>query len=153
MNLLINQFCPHVLCDMQRMKRKDSTPHGVKGHQYGSHSASKQRRLASQSKDIPLTSVFAKLLKDVSKKSIAPMTQEYLNARNKQGDLIYKLCTFATRSFIYYTPSRRVFFWLNSHHSFGYLEQMLITEITMSSLITGKEIKCMKVYVVYCLKF
>lgn len=74
------------------MKRKHSTRSGVEGH---SESKSKQRRFASQPKDIPLTSVFTRLLNDVSKTSNAPKSQGYSKGMKNRGDLFYILCTFA----------------------------------------------------------
>ncbi|CDY13504.1 BnaA03g52220D [Brassica napus] len=67
-----------------RMKRKYLTPHGVSGHQKSAQSESKQRRLSFQAKPIPLSFVFARLLNDVSKTSMAPKSNEYANFPNKQ---------------------------------------------------------------------
>uniref|UniRef100_A0A0D3EAP8 Helitron helicase-like domain-containing protein n=1 Tax=Brassica oleracea var. oleracea TaxID=109376 RepID=A0A0D3EAP8_BRAOL len=80
----IAKFCKGEKTIPMRMKRKYLTPHGVRGHQKSSQSESKQRRLSSQTKPIPLSSVFARLLNDVSKTSIAPKSHEYANFPNKQ---------------------------------------------------------------------
>ena len=77
------------------MKRKYLTPHGVSGHQKSAQSESKQRRLSFQAKPTPLSFVFARLLNDVSKTSMAPKSNEYANFPNKQGSFYSILYTFA----------------------------------------------------------
>ncbi|KAL0750056.1 hypothetical protein Bca101_032059 [Brassica carinata] len=86
----IAKFCKCEKIIPMRMKRKYLTPHGVRGHQKSSQSESKQRRLSSQTKPIPLSSVFARLLNDVSKTSIAPKSHEYENFPNKQDNVFHQ---------------------------------------------------------------
>lgn len=101
------------------MKRKYLTPHGVRGHQKSSQSESKQRRLSSQTKPIPLSSVFARLLNDVSKTSIAPKSHEYANFPNKQGSFYSILYTFAKnllRNLFHSTKIRVLLFCVDVFH-------------------------------------
>ncbi|KAH0859356.1 hypothetical protein HID58_087617, partial [Brassica napus] len=115
----IAKFCKCEKIIPMRMKRKYLTPHGVRGHQKSSQSESKQRRLSSQTKPIPLSSVFAKLLNDVSKTSIAPKSHEYENFPNKQDSFYSILYTFAKnmlRNLFHSTKIRVLLFCVDVFH-------------------------------------
>ena len=57
------------------MKRKHLPPLGVYGHKKRSQSDSKQRHFSSQSKDVPLRTVFARLLNDITSQNIESISQ------------------------------------------------------------------------------
>ncbi|WZZ72494.1 hypothetical protein YC2023_083864 [Brassica napus] len=66
--------------DICRMKRKHLPPLGVYGHKKRSQSDSKQRHFSSQSKDVPLRTVFARLLNDITSQNIESISQPRVTA-------------------------------------------------------------------------
>ena len=66
------------------MKRKHPVSFGADAHRKRAQSASKQITESSQTKDVPLTAVFARILNDVTNKNIQKVvTQEFqLQCRN-----------------------------------------------------------------------
>lgn len=81
------------------MKRKHPAPFGADAHRKRAQSASKQITESSQTKDVPLTTVFARLLNDATNKNIASRCHPKVSVtvskpNNKRGGFYSILCLF-----------------------------------------------------------
>ena len=73
---------------MDRMKRKYQPPLGADGHRLCSKPQSKQRIDHKKNKDVPLSTVFARLLHDVTNRKVSSRFQTQVtvsNPTNKRG--------------------------------------------------------------------
>lgn len=72
------------------MKRKHQPPIPADGRKLGSQSASNERIVHSQKKDVPLSAVFARLLHGITNKTVSSRFQTQVrvsNPTNKRGVL------------------------------------------------------------------
>jgi len=81
------------------MKRKHPVSFGADAHRKRAQSASKQITESSQTKDVPLTAVFARILNDVTNKNIAESCHPRVSVtvskpNNKRGGEYYILFLF-----------------------------------------------------------
>lgn len=90
------------------MKRKHLPPLGGYGCRKRSQSDSKLRNVAFQSKDVPLRTVFARLLNDVTSQNIESVSHPRVTVRvskpkNKRGGLYSMLCLCLYIGYFYHS--------------------------------------------------